>query len=263
MTLQKASVYFSATRMLMVSPHLPNAPHKHSVIQITFSLEGYPFEVWTEGGEWQTTEAVIIGSNILHSLKEFKGWQVTCCIYPTAEQGKLLQRNILKGADIRYLNRDSFLSHCPDLLELREKPVRDAASFVRLTNGIYDCLLHEPGFRQPIDDRILQALRYIQSNMQQSFSAEALAQAACLSQDRFLHLFKEQVGVPLRQYILCQRMAYSFKLFMEGCALKEAAFEAGFSDAAHFTRTFVQINGITPSTYADLKSHFNFDFFLH
>lgn len=259
----KASISFSATRMLMVAPHLPNVTHQHNVIQITFSLEGHPFDVWTPGDEWRQAGAVIINAEVPHAAKNFKGWQVTCCIYPGEAQGKALQEKILKGADIQYLDRDIFTNQFAPLLQVREHPVKDTTDFVQLTNRIYDCLIGEPGFKPPLEERIKNTLHYIQNNIQQSLPAALLAQNACLSQDRFLHLFKEQVGVPLRQYILLQRMAFSFKLFMQGRSLKEAAFEAGFSDAAHFTRTFVQIMGIKPSTYAEYKSHFNFNFFLY
>ena len=72
----------------------------------------------------------------------------------------------------------------------------------------------------------------------------------------------EQLGAPLRQFILWQRMAAAFKLINEGKSIKEAALTAGFSDPAHFSRTFVQNNGLTPSVYWGRRNNLNVVFFL-
>jgi len=259
---QKASLYVSTTRMLMVAPHFENAAHQHAVIQLTFSLDGQPFEVWTEEEGWRSTDAVIINSNVSHSLRKFQGWQVTTCIIPDAIQGKLLQEKVLAGAPMRLLHAKQFDAFVPELNAIREQPLTESKAFHSLTDNLYQELTGAYSFKGPLDARILHTLHYIQDHICNAISASALAKEVYLSEDRFLHLFKEQVGAPLRQYILWQRMAAAFKLFMDGKSLKEAALETGFSDPAHFSRTFVQINGMPPSVYADIKNRMNFIFFL-
>ncbi len=104
-------------------------------------------------------------------------------------------------------------------------------------------------------------MRFIRQNIHKSISASALAAEVHLSEHRFLHLFKEQAGAPLRQYILWQRLAAATEAFIEGKSSKEAAYEAGFSDPAHFSRTFLQMFGAQPSAYAALKPLYHFVFF--
>ena len=247
----------------MVAPHLENGAHQHAVIQLTFSLDGNPFSVWTEEDGWKNTTAVLINSNIPHRLKDFKGWQVTNCIIPDITQGKLLQEKVLQGGKVQYFNSDLFSAFFPCLTQLESCPLLEPSDLLNLSNNLYSCILpEEAGFNSPIDPRILKALNYIQEKINHTISAAELAREVCLSEDRFLHLFKEQLGAPLRQFILWQRMAAAFKLINEGKSIKEAALTAGFSDPAHFSRTFVQNNGLTPSVYWGRRNNLNVVFFL-
>ncbi len=258
---QKANLSVSPTRMLMLAPHLDNEVHRHAVLQLTFSLEGKAFEVWTEKQGWKETEAVIIHSNIPHALRNFKGWQCTACTMPDVLQGKTLIEYVLKNEPVQFISADQLSRVIPALNNWKENDAKDLKDFNSTLNQVYDTLLQRPVLQKPVDERIQQTLQYITQHITESVSAAELAGRVHLSEDRFLHLFKENTGAALRQYIIWQRVALAFKLFLQGKSLKEAAYESGFSDPAHFTRTFVQINGIQPSVYAALKQHYSFNFF--
>lgn len=51
-------------------------------------------------------------------------------------------------------------------------------------------------------------------------------------------LFKEETGVPVRQFLLWLRLNDAVKLIINGTSYTDAAYEAGFADAAHLTRTY-------------------------
>jgi len=257
----KAFMYISPTRMMLVSPHLVAEVHQHAVIQFTCSLDGQPFSVWTEQDDWQKTEAVLINSGVAHSVKDFSGWQATICIIPDARLGSLVQERVLEGKEIKYFHAGDIAPILELIQHTRQQPIADSHSFHTLTDEVYHHLLHQPGFMQPIDERVATAIRFIRQNIHDNIPAASLAAQVHLSEDRFLHLFREQVGAPLRQYILWQRLAAATQAFVEGKSAKEAAYEAGFSDPAHFTRTFVQMFGGLPSAYATLRPHYHFAFF--
>jgi AraC-like DNA-binding protein len=84
-------------------------------------------------------------------------------------------------------------------------------------------------------------------------SARALAAGAGLSESRFLHVFKESTGTPLRRYLLWLRLQRAAGLMLTEQSLTDAAFAAGFSDAAHMSRTFRRLFGVTPSEL--MRSH--------
>lgn len=78
-------------------------------------------------------------------------------------------------------------------------------------------------------------------------SLAALAELAGLSESRFLHAFTESVGIPLRPYLLWLKLQRATIAIVSGEPLARAAGVAGFSDAAHMTRTFRKMFGMSPS----------------
>jgi AraC-like DNA-binding protein len=78
-------------------------------------------------------------------------------------------------------------------------------------------------------------------------SLKTLAAISGLSPSRFMHVFTESVGMPLRQYILGLRLQRACFELTAGATVTSAACRAGFSDAAHLTRTFRRMLGITPT----------------
>jgi len=57
------------------------------------------------------------------------------------------------------------------------------------------------------------------------------------------HLFVEQTGLPFRTYLLWRRLMRGLEAFASGASLTDAALGAGFSDSAHFSRTFRRMFG--------------------
>ena len=257
----KASLYISPTRMMLVSPHLAADVHEHAVIQFTCSLEGKSFSVWTEADGWQQAEAVLINSGVAHSVKDFGGWQATVCIIPDVWQGCRVQQKVLNGNVVKYFQAKELSPLIETLQTAWHKTLKDNSAFHSVTNSVFNYLLQDIVLDPPLDERITKTLQYIRQNIQNNISAAALASKVHLSQDRFLHLFKQQIGAPLRHYILWQRLAAAIQVFIEGKSSKEAAYEAGFSDPAHFSRTFQQMFGALPSSYATLKPLYHFAFF--
>jgi AraC-like DNA-binding protein len=115
-----------------------------------------------------------------------------------------------------------------------------------------DCWLNPPelvartAFR--CDPRILATLQRIKTSTQENLSVDSLAQQVGLSTSRLVNLFKEQIGVPIRRYRLWYRLFLSTQRIARGASITDAALEAGFADAAHFTRTYRSILGFQPST---------------
>lgn len=97
------------------------------------------------------------------------------------------------------------------------------------------------------DPRILATLQRIKTSTQENLSVDSLAQQVGLSTSRLVTLFKEQIGIPIRRYRLWYRLFLSTQRIACGNSVTSAALEAGFADAAHFTRTYRAILGIQPS----------------
>ena len=74
-----------------------------------------------------------------------------------------------------------------------------------------------------------------------------LADRVGLSTSRLTHLFSEQVGLPLRRYVLWTRLMIAVTEVGAGRDLTTAAHAAGFADSAHLTRTCRDTFGLPPS----------------
>ena len=62
-----------------------------------------------------------------------------------------------------------------------------------------------------------------------------------------MHLFREQVGIPLRPYMRWLRLRRAASLVRAGATLTEAAHAAAFADSAHLSSTFHRTFGLSPS----------------
>lgn len=107
----------------------------------------------------------------------------------------------------------------------------------------------DPGAAAPlVDPRIDEVIRLIRARRAGALpSVDELAEAVFLSPSRLMHLFREQIGLPIRRYGLWQRMLLALRYMAGGTPLTQAAHAAGFADAAHLTRTFRAMFGVTPS----------------
>tara|TARA_R110000824_G_scaffold3234_4_gene15129 strand:+ start:45639 stop:46166 length:528 start_codon:yes stop_codon:yes gene_type:complete len=101
---------------------------------------------------------------------------------------------------------------------------------------------------EPGDARIAEALEHIRAGLDGRMRLSAVASRVNLSASHFSLLFRQQTGLPLRAYILWLRLQNAVAAFAAGGNATSAAHAAGFSDQAHFTRTFVRMFGVTPST---------------
>ncbi|MEL6339174.1 MAG: AraC family transcriptional regulator [Myxococcota bacterium] len=110
-----------------------------------------------------------------------------------------------------------------------------------------------------IDPRIQRVLEWLdqveRSDSWLSVSLDQALRRVHLSRSRFLHLFSSEMGTPWRSYIKWRRALAAVSVAQSGCSLTEAAHRAGYPDAAHFSRQFVSLFGVTPSAFAH-NGHF-------
>lgn len=97
-----------------------------------------------------------------------------------------------------------------------------------------------------IDERIANALALMRETAG-GMNATRLATSVNLSFGRFLHLFKQELGVPFRQVQRWKRTRSWLSHVTSPGKLAVAALEANFSDASHFSRSIQASFGLTPS----------------
>ncbi|MBQ7340637.1 MAG: helix-turn-helix domain-containing protein [Oscillospiraceae bacterium] len=96
-------------------------------------------------------------------------------------------------------------------------------------------------------DRIKAVSRYIDKHYMEALSNKVLARLIHVSESRFIHLFKEEMGMSPLKYINTVRLHKAKSLLERGeCSVMEVAALVGFSDYNHFGRMFRENFGCTP-----------------
>jgi transcriptional regulator GlxA family with amidase domain len=83
-------------------------------------------------------------------------------------------------------------------------------------------------------------------------SASDLAKEVQLSRGQLQRLFKQEMGVPLGDYLVEQRLKKGAQLLASSnMSIKEIAFAAGYEHHSSFTRAFENRFSVSPKQYRD------------
>ncbi len=113
----------------------------------------------------------------------------------------------------------------------------------------------DPSFDQParggLAPIVLRTVRrYIEDHLAAGAGLDCLARIAGMSSCHFSRAFKRSTGMPAHRYLITRRISAAIALIRESDrALCEISLEVGFADQSHFTRTFVQLTGVTPGEF--------------
>lgn len=101
-----------------------------------------------------------------------------------------------------------------------------------------------------MDARIEKITDLLTADAAHVLASDELARTVNLSVRRLRHLFKEEMGLPIRCYISRIRMRRARKLLSHSyLRVKEIMNSVGINDKTHFCRAFKKEFGITPSGY--------------
>ena len=220
--------------------------HAHQSIQICFLFEGRIRLRPSNDTPWTEYGLAIVPSQQPHAMDGSRvHYGATLFVEPETREGRILTERRLRDG-IADVDRAAV---SPLLLELRAAALerRGRAAIVDLARRIVQALTEHAEPAQPSDERILRAVRFINEHLSTPIALEQVARVAHLSPSRFRHLFAEQTGMGLRQYVLWRRLVSVWELRMQGVSLSDAAHTAGFADSAHLSRTSRRMMGIPPS----------------
>jgi two-component system response regulator YesN len=102
--------------------------------------------------------------------------------------------------------------------------------------------------------QIKPAIDYIKRRYCEPITLNDVAKAAHLSVSRLSHVFKEQTGLTIVDYLTNTRIEYAKELLIStNKSCTEVCFEAGYNNQSYFTRTFKDIVGLTPRNFRDMN----------
>ena len=111
-----------------------------------------------------------------------------------------------------------------------------------------------PAEQKITDFRVIEAVRFVESNYVRDLDFISLAATLNLSASRLRQLFKQQTGVSLGKYLRQVRMQQARHLLETSfLKIKQIAEQVGIGDTSHFVRDFEKQFGLSPAQYR--KSH--------
>lgn len=100
------------------------------------------------------------------------------------------------------------------------------------------------------DNRISEALDYINQNISRAVSLDEICDHIHVSKYYLCRVFKKTVGMTVFEYVLSRRLSIARKNLLRSSApLSEIANEAGFSSLSYFGKTFRELEGMSPSEF--------------
>ena len=243
--LASASQYVSASAfnwpaaLFLWGPGSWSDLHRHHCVQLVLALDGTLRFRQRLRQRWTTCGAVLGRADAWHEVDARGTTVLIAFVDPESEVGAALaERTVSDVAPIPAAT----VAHWRT--ELGDAPSLTA---VRVEPWVTGNLLRDRR-QAAIDHRVRRVLRQLPKRLAdaEAVSLDAVALSVGLSPSRFLHLFTTSIGVPLRPYVLWLRLQCAIRELARGNSVAGAAYAAGFSDAAHFTRTFRRMIGATP-----------------
>jgi AraC-like DNA-binding protein len=100
-----------------------------------------------------------------------------------------------------------------------------------------------------VNHKLERAADYIREHCTEALKLEDICQAAELSPSYLIRAFKQYYGMTPHAFLVNRRIQFARTQLRSGQLIADVALAAGFSDQAHFQRTFKQHLAATPGQY--------------
>ena len=230
-------MYETGNHLLICAEYADPKPHKHSAAHIMVSLDD-SIEIITANERLQC-RGILIPSGTVHTANTNRSKVLVFlfdCTTAVAEQISTL----------KIIPNDA-VDQIKDAYCVFENSDKSSLSYNAFIQCVIDCSEIPIAKTIPLDARIECALTYIQSRLHEKITCDEVAGHVFLSEGRFSHLFKEQVGMTFAAYLIYQRVVKTYTDMTNGKSITNASLDAGFSSSAHFAETNKRLFGLSAS----------------
>ena len=228
----RPTVWLWPGQALYAGPTLNLAPHSGSVWCFATGIGG-PLTVTTSDGVTAEARSILIPPRRKHQLHCRGTGLVSCYLEPASARAEACRARVS-----RWEGSIGVTHACEG--ELAVTPSDDDAAYRWLDTAA-------PDAHRTLDQRITAAARRIRDDPAAAPSAREMAAEAGLSESRFLHLFRDELGTSLRRYRIWARLVHAGTALAAGATLTEAAMKAGFASPSHLSDRFKSTFGLSAS----------------
>ncbi|MBI9105230.1 MAG: helix-turn-helix transcriptional regulator [Spirochaetales bacterium] len=229
----KHTIIFFKNKICLYGTLITHPIHKHYLMQIVVSRKIFSNKISIE----------VIDSNVSHSMFIFRGVYFSIMLDPLSSNGIKLKNTLLNNKTRKF----SIESSNTMIME-KISAALSVDDVQSISNDIIKILLkdrNEP--RHIIDKRIKKAIQLIKQSKSLNMQVNEIYSKVGLSESHFNLLFKKDVGLPFRKYVLWNKLFRAVLSILNGCSYTVAAQDGDFFDSAHLARTFKENTGISIS----------------
>lgn len=239
----KIKLYFSHGSALFISNTVETEIHQHHLVEIFISLKN-SLKIKNDDYNCEAKN-FIIGADEPHQVVGNDNTYAVLLLDSESSIAGRLREKYLKDTGMFILPDPVLFCFQEDINNLfnQECAIEKARE---VYNGIIRHLLGSENFEIPgIDPRIEKILGMFKQYPGEKVQVKEIAGMFDISESRLIHLFSQQVGIPIRRYLLWLRLLNAIDLIVKGDSFTYAAHESGFADSAHLRRTFKKMFGLT------------------
>jgi AraC-like DNA-binding protein len=251
-----------------------NYLHVHSFFEICYAFTGRgEFKICGEMLELKQGDVFVAKPDEPHEIIADKTdplgiyfWSYTL-VPPAKRQAGTNDIDTLLRAFLetsRRLNHD--MAQMEGTLELlTDEVVKREVGYSQVIHGLVTKLLldtaravtnvHVPATQllRPLGDAAVDLMvRYLHDNYDRPVSVQDVAAQVHLSERHARRLFLESTGKTIKQYLTSLRLDVAKqRLLGEDVSVSEIAYAVGFNDVRHFSTTFRNVVGVTPSEFRE------------
>ena len=169
------------------------------------------------------------------------------------EQRKLGQQNKIDsnlveeyGLDEKFRNIDYYTRN-----NLPQSDLMIKTNMVQIISTISSILsISDKKFHR--SSKVQNVIEYINENLFENINLDDLEDKLHLSKFHISHLFKDQTGYSIGQFIAQKRILKAKDLLINNVPVTEIATLVGFNDYSNFYKTFKNITGVSPKNFTKI-----------
>ncbi|MCW3465195.1 helix-turn-helix domain-containing protein [Chitinophaga nivalis] len=247
--LDKTDIHFDTHWGLFIGQLNGGLLHKHYLLQITVVIKD-TFDITNAYGKQQAFEGCFINSDVIHQLNS-NDLHLTIWVDPVRAR-RYTWLDAYQSEQIVAL-QPSLVKNLQQIFTAYRTRKTDRTTFLA---ALQTCLFDNADRGEQInpyeDDRIYKAIQHLEQHVDRVVSLREIAAFCFLSESRFLHLFKEKTNLNFRRYQLWNKLLKSLP-YLQQHTITDTACTFGFTDSAHYSRTFKENFGVSPKILFRLK----------
>ncbi len=234
-------IYWDSDKISIITDQIAAVQHKHCTMQLFLSVEQ---ELAIRVREQPIScKCIVVNRNIPHSFSTENSIHFSMIIEPTASIAEQLDE-IMCGKEYQVFDHQNIAQLQQSLLHfIDSEGIDEYQNFIIQLYKFLGLKEHHKIY----DDRIKELLHEIEQCNCDTHLVASFADKVALSPSRLSHLFKEQVGIPLKSYIQFHQMQKAFLTLFNGKNITEAAMLAGFDTPSHFAAVTKRMMGMPAS----------------